>query len=79
MKHERSPNAFLFSEREDSENGVEYLAEEDRVSAWKLHKEIYTTSGKYKDSQLKFFRLRRHGKQEYISRCHFSCGVRIHH
>ena len=47
---------------------VEYLAEEDRVNAWKLHKEIYTTSGKYKDDQLKFYRFRRHGNPEYISR-----------
>ena len=40
-ENERIPHALLCSEREDCEDWSEYLAEEARVKAWKLHKEIY--------------------------------------
>ena len=57
---------MLFSEEEDCEDWTEYLVEEARVKAWKLHKEIYKNkkSESERPSEVKFFRLRPHGIPE---------------
>ena len=53
----------MFSERRDCADW-EHLSEGVHVKAWKLHKEMYTTKGTYKDAQLKFVRPRGHGNLE---------------
>ena len=55
---------------------AEQLAEEARVKAQKLHKEIYKSPEAYEEAQLKFFRRRRHRNPEKcsISRTESSVG-----
>ena len=36
-ENDSNPNALIFSEKDDCEDWAEYLAEEARVKAWKLH------------------------------------------
>ena len=54
VQDERSPNAVLFSEREDCEDWAEHLVEEAGVKTWKLLKGIYKRKGRIFFRQILF-------------------------
>ena len=54
----------MFAQKDFSADWAQHLAEEVPVKASKLQEEIYKTKRRHQEAQLKFFRPRRHGKQE---------------